>query len=91
MIALCSVLMRFASGCRRHQAPPHPPSPLRASKLCAKLALWMPTHVEVRTSAHAAMTIVLAQAELADLHRDESPGAAGHQPDASRRRRAVVH
>jgi hypothetical protein len=28
----------------------------------------MPTHVEVRTSAHAAMTIVLAQAELADVH-----------------------
>lgn len=32
------------------------------------LALWMPTHVEVRTSAHAAMTIALAQAELADPH-----------------------
>jgi hypothetical protein len=28
----------------------------------------MPTHVEVRTSAIAAMTIALAQAELADLH-----------------------
>jgi hypothetical protein len=40
------------------------------------LAPWMPTHVEVRTSAHAAITIVPAQAELADLHLVGHEGGA---------------
>jgi hypothetical protein len=36
----------------------------------------MPTHVEVRTSPHAAMTIMLAQVELAGLHLVGHAGSA---------------